>query len=123
MTAMDANEVEGAKLTYTLSGTDAASFDIDRSAPASCGPRPSWTTRPKNSYMVTVTARDSDGLSASIDVTIMVIDMDEAPEIAGEDIAEDFRENGRNLEIERFRATDPEGRMVYWSLADEEVVR
>ena len=73
----------------------------------------------KNSYMVTVTATDSDGLSASIDVTIMITDVDEAPKIAGEDIAEDFRENGRNLEIERFRATDPEGRTVYWSLATD----
>ena len=41
----------------------------------------------KKSYMVTVTATDSDGLSASIDVTIKVTDVDEAPEIAGEDIA------------------------------------
>ena len=73
----------------------------------------------KKSYMVTVTATDSDGLSASIDVTIMVTDMDEAPEIAGDDIAEDFRENGSNLEIERFRATDPEGRKVYWSLVPD----
>ena len=31
--------------------------------------------------MVTVTATDSDGLSASIDVTITVTDVDEAPEI------------------------------------------
>ena len=68
--------------------------------------------------MVTVTATDPDGASASIGVTINVTNVDEAPEIAGEDIAEDFRENGSNLEIERFRATDPEGRTVYWSLAD-----
>ena len=72
----------------------------------------------KTSYMVTVTATDSGGLSASIDVTIMVTEVDEAPEIAGEDIAEDFRENGSNLEIERFRATDPEDRKVYWSLLE-----
>ena len=35
----------------------------------------------KNSYVVTVTATDSDGLSASIDVTITVTNVDEAPEI------------------------------------------
>ena len=36
----------------------------------------------KNVYMVTLTAEDSFGASASIMVTIMVTDMDEAPEIS-----------------------------------------
>ena len=94
-------------LTYTLSGADAASFDIVR-ASGLLQTKAKLDYETKKSYMVTVTATDSDGLSASIDVTIKVTDMDEAPEIAGKDIAEDFRENGRNLEIERFRATDPE---------------
>ena len=35
----------------------------------------------KSSHMVTVTATDPDGASASIDVTIMVTDVDEAPMI------------------------------------------
>ena len=53
--------------------------------PASCRPRPSWTTRFKNSYdRIKVTATDSDGLSASIDVTITVTNVDEAPNIDGE---------------------------------------
>ena len=49
----------------------------------------------------------------------MVTNVDEAPEIAGDDIAEDYPENGSNLEVERFRATDPEDRTVYWSLATD----
>ena len=117
--ATDANEpTNNPVLTYTLSGTDAASFDIDRSD-GQLATKAKLDYETKKSYMVTVTATDSDGLDASIAVTIKVTNVDEAPMIAGEDIAEDFRENGRNLVIERFRATDPEGRMVYWSLAPD----
>ena len=91
--------------------------------PASCRTKAKLDYETKKSYMVTVTATDPDGLRASIGVTIMVTDVDEAPEIAGEDISEEFRENGRNLEIERFRAEDPEGRPVYWSvLASDDTV-
>ena len=116
--AIDDNE--GDTLTYTLSGTDMASFDIVRSS-GQLQTKAKLDYENKNSYMVTVTATDPDGLSASIDVTIMVTNEDEAPEIAGDDIAEDFRENGSNLQIERFRADDPEDRMVYWSLAEMDV--
>ena len=117
---VNATDTAGETLTYTLSGTDSASFDIDRGT-GQLKTKAALDYETKKSYMVTVTATDPDGLSASIDVTITVTNVDEAPDIAGEDIAEDFRENGSNLEIERFRATDPEERMVYWSLADEAV--
>ena len=115
--AMDANPSD-ALLTYTLSGTDTASFTIVRSS-GQLQTKAELDHETKASYKVTVTATDSEGLRASIKVTITVTNVDEAPEIAGEEIAEDFRENGTNLEIERFRATDPEGRMVHWSLADD----
>ena len=81
--ATDANT--GDTLTYTLSGTDMASFDIVRSD-GQLQTKAKLDYETKNSYMVTVTATDSDGLSASIDVTIMVTDMDEPPVIAGDDI-------------------------------------
>ncbi len=116
--ATDANTDD--TLTYTLSGTDMASFDIVRSS-GQLQTKAKLDYETKKSYMVKVTATDPDGLKASIDVTITVTDMDEAPMIAGDDIAEDFRENGSNLQIERFRATDPERRPVYWSLAAEAV--
>ena len=116
--AMDANTDD--TLTYTLGGADMASFGIVRSS-GQLQTKGKLDYEDKKSYMVTVTATDPNGLSADIDVTIKVTNVDEAPMIAGEDIAEDFRENGRNLEIERFRATDPEGRPVYWSLAEAEV--
>ena len=43
----------------------------------------------KDTYMVTVTAEDSFGLSLlHHDVTIKVTDVDEAPDVTGDDMAE-----------------------------------
>ena len=77
-------------LTYALSGTDASSFDItsdtaaneaDRGGQISVASGVKLDYETKKSYTVTVTATDPDNLSASINVTIMVTDMDEAPMI------------------------------------------
>ena len=70
----------------------------------------------KETYMVTVTARDSDDLSDSVDVTIKLTDVDEGPEIAGDDVSRDYPEN-RTGSVATLRATDPESRPVHWSLA------
>ena len=43
--------------------------------------------------MVTVTATDPGGLRDSVDVTIKLIDEDEGPEIAGDDVSRDYPEN------------------------------
>ena len=118
--ATDANEPpDDPKLTYTLSGTDAASFSIDRPS-GQLQTKAKLDYEAKDSYAVTVTATDSGGLSASIDVTITVTNVDEAPKIAGDDVTKDYPENGR-AQVARFTATDPEGRMVYWSLATDPV--
>ena len=52
--------------------------------------------------MVTVTARDPEGLSSSVDVTINVTDVDEAPEISGSS-SEMFPENGDGVVAVRSR--------------------
>ena len=106
-------------LTYTLNGTDAGSFDIDP-ADGQISANMKLDREAKSSHMVTVTATDPDGASASIDVTITVTNVDEAPEIAGDDVTTDYRENG-TAQVARFTADDPEDRrMVYWSvLADD----
>ena len=77
-------------LTYSLSGRDAGSFTITSDTgnddngrggqiSVKAGVKLDYETT--KSYMVTVTATDPDNLKAMIDVTIMVTDMDEAPEI------------------------------------------
>ena len=106
-------------LRYTVSGTDMASFEIVTG---------NATTRQvnlkatglldyedKSSYIVTVTATDSDGLSASLPVTITVDDLEEKPKLEGDD-PEDYPENGTGA-VATFTATDPEGSAVSWTLA------
>ena len=84
--ATDANEPNNPVLTYTLSGTDAALFDIDRGT-GQLRTKAKLNYEDEDSYMVTVTATDSDGLSDSIDVTITVTDVDEAPVISEGSVA------------------------------------
>ena len=71
--ATDANRDD---LTYSLGGTDEASFSID-SGTGQLMTRAALDYESKMSYMVTVTATDPDGESAMIDVTINVTDVEE----------------------------------------------
>ena len=114
-------------LTYTLGGADAALFKVhSEDDPATTGTTEAagqitvktatkLDREEKGTYMVTVTATDPGGLSDSVDVTIKLTDVDEAPEIAGDDVTTDYRENG-TAQVAGFTATDPERRPVYWSL-------
>ena len=85
----------GQLLTYRLSGSrcgfiqtshsdDSATTGTDEGGQISvkAGTKLDYDT--KSTYRVTVTATDPDNLSASIDVTIMVIDVNEAPEVTGD---------------------------------------
>ena len=90
VTAMDPNG-DSDSLTYTLGGADAGLFKVDQDDTMSpdineggqirVGAGTMLDKESRDTYMVTVTATDSYGLSASTMVTIMVTDMDEAPEI------------------------------------------
>ena len=77
-------------LTYTLSGDDAVLFKIesdtgteadDRGGQISLKTGTKLNYEDKNTYMVKVTAADPDGEKASVDVTIKVTNVDEAPKI------------------------------------------
>ena len=70
---------EGDTLTYTLGGADMASFAIDAATGQLMTSAP-LDHETKDSYTVMVTATDGDGESDSIDVTIGVTDVNEAPE-------------------------------------------
>ena len=78
-------------LTYTLIGADAGLFsvgadnadttDVDEGGQITVKSGTKLDFETRTTYMVTLTAEDSFGETASIDVTIMVTDVDEAPEI------------------------------------------
>ena len=119
---VEATDPNDETLTYTLSGTDAGSFDIDDSSgqlKVASGTELDYET--KDSYAVIVTATDPvtiDDPSAdsdSIAVTITVEDVDESPTLTGEDSVE-YAENGL-LPVAEYKATDPEKESLTWSLA------
>ena len=58
-------------LTYTLGGTDRASFGINRGT-GQLMTKAMLNKEDKDTYMVTVTATDPSGLSATVNVTIKV---------------------------------------------------
>ena len=112
------------KLTHTLGGSDMDSFEI---VPATGQITVAEDTKldyesNKKSYMVTVTATDPSEAMTTIDVTIMVVDVNEGPEFTKPsegDVDVTVQENTRNLNIYTFQARDPEGRKVSWSLRDD----
>ena len=77
---VDATDPNEDNLTYTLGGTDMASFSIDR-GDGQLKTKAALNKEDKDTYMVTVTATDPSGLSATVNVTIKVTNVDENPEI------------------------------------------
>ena len=130
VTATDANND---KLTYTLGGTDAASFKIEQDDPSTTGDDEDESGQikvaagtkldyeTKSTYMVTVTATDSFGLSDSVDVIIMVTDVNEGPEIFLGGLAisgvsrVDYAEDRRDT-VATYTASGPDAASARWSL-------
>ena len=71
-----ATDPNGDTLTYSLEGTDAASFGIDGST-GQLSTSAALDFETKTPYTVVVKATDPDGLSDTIDVTINVTDVDD----------------------------------------------
>ena len=70
---------EGETLSYSLSGTDAASFHIDAGS-GQLRTRDPLDHEAMSSYSVTVRVEDDQGVTAVIEVTITVTDQDEPPD-------------------------------------------
>ena len=112
-----ASDANGDTLTYALGGTDTASFAID-SDTGQLMTLAALDYETKASYSVTVTASDSGGLSDSIDVTVTVTNVDEAPVITG-DAAPNYAENGTGP-VAAYLATDPESATITWTLEGDD---
>ena len=77
-TAFTATDADNDTLTYTLSGTDAASFSIV-STSGQLQTSTALDFETKSSYSVTVSVSDGNGGSDAIDVTIDITNVNEAP--------------------------------------------
>ena len=114
---------EGRPIQWTLSGQDHTAFSITGGtlsfASSPDFENPADADR-NNVYEVTVEARD-DGLNAgTLEVTVTVEDIDEAPVITTTSRTEFvYRENG-TAAIFTFRAADPEGAEISWDLSGDD---
>ena len=77
-TPFTATDADGDTLTYSLGGTDAASFGIDSST-GQLQTNAALDYETKSSNSITITADDGKDGSASIDVTVNVTNVNEAP--------------------------------------------
>ena len=118
----DAETGDNTTILYLLSGADASSFRVRSDTgqiEVGAGAKLDYETR--DTYMVTVTARDPEGLNSSVDVTIKVTDVDEAPMIMVGGLAiagpasVDYPENGTDA-VATYRASGPDADMATWTL-------
>ena len=96
-------------ITYSLGGTDAASFDIV-STSGQLQTKAALDFETKTSYSISVIATDSDDATDTIPVTIDVTDVNEAPAFASETTTRSVAENtGSGVNIgDAVSATDPD---------------
>ena len=81
-------------MTYSLEGTDAASFDIDaKTGQIKTKAGVTYDYETKASYSVSVRATDPLGASDTVLVRIEVTDVNEKPEFAGDTDTRSFAEN------------------------------
>ena len=121
-----ATDPEGQALSYTLSGADAAAFNLASAARGQLRANSSLDHETRSSYEVIVTASDPYGLSDSVTLTVTVTDVDEPADISftatggvsanNNALAVDENYDGT---LAAFNASDPENKpgLTYtWSL-------
>ena len=112
------------KLTYTLEGTDARSFGIDRYSGMLQTKAP-LDYETKNSYSVRVKATDPGGKSATINVTIEVRPVNEQPAIIKKSLrvqgsgSVSFPEDRTDLVVATYTALGPAGSRS-WRLSGDD---
>ena len=112
VTATDSDPQDAGKLTYTLGGTNASSFDIE-STTGQILTKAALNREAKDTYTVTVTATDTSGEEDTITVTITVTDVDEEPEFTSGPDAVSYAETATGP-VATYTAVDPEGGQVVW---------
>ena len=110
----DDETADDSALTFALSGADAGLFDIASPGgqiTVEAGAQLDYET--KDTYTVTITVRDLEGLNSSIDLTIKITNVNEAPAVTGVSSTK-YVENEEDP-VATFSAEDPEDDEVTWS--------
>ena len=106
-------------MIYTLGGDDADKFRVRDNGQIEVGAGTELDYETQTTYEVTVMAEDSFGESVSIMVTIIVTDVDEVPDVTGDDMAE-YPEKG-TVPVATYTAEDPEGAdITSWTLSGDD---
>ena len=110
-----ATDPERGTITWSVDGTDKDDFTIDSSGNLRFASQPDHET--KDSYDITIVATDATDTSnrGELPVTVTVTDVNEAPEIIGND-SETYQET-QTHPVATFGFIDREGDDVAWSLA------
>ena len=120
VTASDPDD--GETLTYSLSGTDSGSFDINSST-GQIQAKAALDFEDKQTYSVRVEVRDSkdangdadEATDDTISVTINVTGVNDPPVLTGTSTI-DYPENGTGA-VGTYTATDPESQPINWGLS------
>ena len=114
-------------IAYSLSGTDAASFEIDLgSGQIRLASGVQLDYERKRTYRLTVRVTDGrdqsgdgdmDAIDDTINVTITVTDVNEAPGLSG-DNAPSYQENS-NSAVATYSASDPERDTITWTVDND----
>ena len=117
--AVDPQDPSALITRWSLSGTDAGDFSVSDSGELSFRKVPDFE-RPADSNkdnVYSLSVRASDGRNYGyLGVTVTVSDVNEAPDITTGKTAFAYRENSTSA-LATFRAADPEGAAVAWSLS------
>ena len=122
MATYSASDPGGGDIFWSISGTDQLDFTITEGE-LNFADTPDFENPtdddPDNDYEITVMASDGDlaaSLSDSINVTVTVTDVNEAPDIDLPDLP-GYDENGTDP-VATYMAVDPEGDAIAWTLPD-----
>ena len=119
-----ATDADNNRLTYSISGTDAAFFDVVATS-GQLRTKAALDHESRDSYSFTMSVHDGKDIYGNADttiddtisVTVTVNDVDEPPVIAGAATVDDYDENGTG-DVAYYAADDPEGAttIITWSL-------
>ena len=110
-----ATDLNSDTLTYTIEDQTGGPYAVDNSGQITVGAGANldYESSTARQQEVKLTVTDSGGLSDTIEVQIEITDVNEPPEVSGNDDLE-WREN-RTGNIARYSATDPERDSITWS--------